>query len=143
MVAKQFLDEVGVRFLCTQLVNKMDIKIKSRITNVIDSDSTNEMAASAKAVYEFLIKSLENIGNFEFKTVLDLPTVGTPGTIYLTKEPSTDPNSRSYRRWIYIGGEWIDLGLTEANLSDVWYKSELVPITNQEIEDILDDVFGD
>jgi hypothetical protein len=42
----------------------------------------------------------------------------------------------------YISGEWVDLGFFEVDLSGYWSKTELVAMTNVEIQEVIDEVMG-
>jgi hypothetical protein len=136
MADKHFLDEVGLRFLVSQLMNKMNLKINSRMVNLVDVNSTDDKIPSAKAVYDALIEGLGGITGVSLEVVSELPSEGEPGVIYLIETGT----SGIYVQWVYIGGSWIELGTSEVNLDNYWSKDELEPITNADIQEILDEV---
>ena len=142
MAARYFLDDTGLRFLAEQLMNKMDLKINSRIVTVIDDQSTHDDIPSAKAVYDTLIAELQSITGIDFQVVTVLPATGEAGIIYLMNADPGNASSNVYVQWVYVGGQWLNLGTSEMDLDGYWSKDELEPISNGDILEILDEVFG-
>ena len=80
--------------------------------------------------------AIKDITSFEFVIVTTLPTTGNKGVIYLVPNTGTSPNA--YDEYIWLGSEkkYEKIGSTDINLSNYWSKTELVTITNEEIDNI-------
>jgi hypothetical protein len=89
-------------------------------------------------VYDLLTEALEGIVRLQLKAVDALPATGETNIIYLVKV-----DEDTYTQYIYVDGNWFDLGTTKIDLSGYWAKDELVALTNAEIQDVIDDVMGD
>jgi hypothetical protein len=80
---------------------------------------------------------LAGITTFSFEVVDALPSTGESNVIYLV-----DDGSGKYIMNAYINGAWVELGTTEIDLSNYWSKDDLEALTNNEIQEIIDDVMG-
>jgi hypothetical protein len=140
MANRYFLDETGLKFLVTQLMGKMDLKISSRMVTLINDESTHDDIPSAKSVYDTLIEGLSNITGVSFQVVETLPETGDAGVIYLIKDEPENESSSVYVQWVYVGEAWINLGSSEVDLENYWSKDELEPLSNSDIQEILDEV---
>jgi hypothetical protein len=125
----KFLNEEGLKYFAQ--------KTKINIVSQIDGDSTNSQIPGAKAVYDLLTDAVAGITKLEMRVVDSLPSVGEGNVIYLVE---ADPDT--YKQWVYTGGKWFDLGDVDIDLSGYWAKDELEAMTNQEIQDVLDEVMG-
>lgn len=143
MSNKKVLDTQGLLFLLNQLKDIVENAINSSITDELTENSPNDKVPNAAAVYQFVKDSIANMTHLNFKKVTELPAVGEPGIIYLVnKDSETVPDDATYTMYIYFEEEWTELGETKLNLSNYWNKDELDVISNEEIEEILQEVFG-
>lgn len=78
--------------------------------------------------------ALANITGIDFQVVSSLPTTGVKGTIYLTSNSGAEQNV--YDEYIYVNNKWEKIGTTEVDLSGYVQESDLVVITNAEIDEI-------
>jgi hypothetical protein len=134
----QFLDKDGLVYLLARINEMIEQAKQVDIIAEIDENSTNQQIPGAKAVYDLLTEGLEGIVRLQQKVVETLPPTGESNIIYLLK---VDGNT--YSLHIYTDGQWFDTGTTEVNLSDYWAKDDLVALTNDEIQEVIDDVMGD
>lgn len=94
------------------------------ITDAYTKTQTDAEIASAVA----------GITGISFEVVQTLPATGTPGTIYLVPNPQ---RANSYTEYIYVNNTWENLGSTDVDLSGYVQSSDLVAITNAEIDTII------
>jgi len=134
---KKFLDDAGLQYLVERLVELVEQKTQINIVSDIDDASTNQEIAGAKAVYDLLTSALQGITSLSMEVVTSLPSTGESNIIYLVKA-----DADTYTQYIYTGDQWFDLGVTEVNLSNYWLKDDLEPLTNTEIQTIIDDIIG-
>ena len=143
MAAKRyFLDETGLAYLVGRLLEKFGLTIDGRLVTLINDESTNDEIPTAKAVYSLLQSAMSEITTLSYELVVgdppELPTTGEAGKIYLM--PTEEGNV--YVQWIYVNDQWLELGSTDVDLSNYWDKDELEPISNADINDIVEDAFG-
>ena len=139
VITKKAIDKDGLIYLLNWLVGEIEQKTQLNISTGIDDTSTNQQIAGAQAVYELVQSALSGLVTLEMTVVEDLPTEGEPLTIYLLKI-SEDPEL--YSQNVFIDDKWMSLGSTEVDLSNYWAKDELVFLTNDEIQEIIDEVMG-
>ena len=78
---------------------------------------------------------LSGITGITFKKVDTLPTSGDAGTIYLVAH--SHGTNDSYDEYIYTDSAWEKLGNTDIDTTNFVLKSELVAITNTEIDNMV------
>lgn len=79
--------------------------------------------------------AISGITGISFEVVQTLPASGAAGTIYLVSNSGTGTNS--YDEYIWLTNKWEKIGTTDVDLSNYWNTSNLVAITNAEIDTIL------
>lgn len=79
--------------------------------------------------------ALSGITGISFEVVQSLPASGAAGTIYLLSNGGSSGNV--YDEYIYINQTWEKIGSTAVDLSNYWNTSNLVAITNAEIDTIV------
>ena len=131
----KYLDNDGLTYLMTRIKELIDQAKQVDLITAIDENSTNQQIPGAAAVYDLLTEALEGITAISMKVVDSLPGTGESNIIYLIEE-----DEDTYSLHIYSGGQWFDTGSTEINLSDYWKKSDLVAMTNTEIQAVIDEV---
>lgn len=96
----------------------------SQLTNDRNYQTATEVAASIAAA-EFL--------KFEKVDVLPDISVADTRTIYLV--PKADGLTGNYfEEWLVVSGAWELIGTTSIDLSNYWNKTELVAITNAQVD---------
>ena len=101
----------------------------------ISSSSTDTQYASAKCVYDTIQSAIGSVTGLNFEIVQTLPASGVAGTIYLVPNSGTAPNI--YDEYIWITNAFEKIGTTAVDLSGYVQKTEMVAITNAEIDTIV------
>ena len=129
-------------------------KVKALVSGIVvptkTSDLTNDsnfvQAATTLAGYGItdamtrsqittaINEAIAGVSGISFEVVQTLPQVGSTGTIYLV--PNSGSGQNIYDEYIYYNSAWEKIGSTDVDLSQYWSKSELVAITNNEIDTI-------
>lgn len=91
---------------------------------------------NASEVQGLINTALENITTFDFQVVNVLPTNGVKGVIYLVPNSGKSPNVYDEYIWLGVDKKYEKIGTTDINLNNYWSKTELVSITNEEIDNI-------
>lgn len=108
-----------------------DLSNKPTAVSEFTNDSGYQNASQVTAAINSAISGITGI---EFEVVQSLPVTGRTGTIYLVPNSGVAPNI--YDEYIYYSGSWEKIGSTAVDLSHYWNDSNLVPITNNEIDTI-------
>jgi hypothetical protein len=137
MAEKKFLEKDQLQYLLERLVEIIDQKTQINIITDIDNNSTNMQIPGAKAVYDLVVSAIAGTNHLTKKVVPILPAAGDENVLYLIPV-----DADTYRQWIYVDSQWFDFGTTDVNLSDYWAKDELKALTNDEVQEIIDDVMG-
>lgn len=95
------------------------------ITDAYTKTQTDSAIATAVA----------GITGISFEVVTSLPSTGVNGTIYLVSNSGSGQNS--YDEYIYVNNAWEKLGTTDVDLSGYVQTSDLVAVTNAEIDTIV------
>lgn len=96
--------------------------------------NTTQIATTA-FVGTAITNALSGITGISFEVVETLPASGAAGTIYLLSNGGTGTNV--YDEYIWVNNAWEKIGTTAVDLSNYWSKTDLVAITNAEIDTIL------
>ena len=134
------LDDNGLLFLLQQLKNKMD-EGRTAIDTAINASSTNDHAAGAKAVYDFVTAAIAGVSTFRAEIVNSLPSTGASNILYLVAKTSSE-SGNIYDEYLYIGGAWELIGSTGMDLSGYVKSSEMHALTNSEITAIIEQVWS-
>lgn len=110
--------------------------IKNGVTATTQTagDSSTKVATTA-FVGTAITNALAGITGIDFQVVTTLPTTGVKGTIYLVSNSGTGTNV--YDEYIYVNNAWEKIGTTNVDLSGYVQKTEMVAITNAEIDTIV------
>ena len=134
------LDDNGLLFLLQQLKIKMDAG-GITVDTAINASSTNDHAAGAKAVYDFVTAAIAGVSTFRAEIVASLPSAGASNILYLVPKTSSE-SGNVYDEYLYIGGAWELVGSTGMDLSGYVKSSEMHALTNSEITAIIDQVWS-
>lgn len=98
------------------------------------TDNSTKIATTA-----FVTSMIAQANTFSVMVVQTLPATGAQNTLYFV--PNSGTTGNVYDEYMYIidgsSGEWELLGTTEVDLSDYMRKTDMVSITNAEIDTIL------
>lgn len=110
--------------------------IPSAVTATTQAAGNNSTKIATTAfVGTAIANALAEITGIKFEIVQTLPTTGENGTIYLVSHGGTGTNI--YDEYVYVNNAWEKIGTTDIDLSGYVQKSELVSITNAEIDTIV------
>lgn len=119
--------------------NASHTHVKSQITDFPTglSEFTNDTGFQNSAQVQSAINSaIGSITHFYFQKVESLPPTGEDNVIYLV--PNTDPESQNlYDEFLYVDSAFEKIGETDIDLSNYWSKTDLVAITNGEIDNLF------
>ena len=94
---------------------------------------------SPQDVEDAIDEALADITGISFEVVQTLPATGDPGVFYLV--PNSGSGSNIYDEYIYTSNRWEKIGTTDVDLSGYVRTTDLVELTNTEIQNIWDGVF--
>lgn len=108
----------------------------NKVTSM-SSSSTDVQYPSAKCVYDAIQDAIGSITGLNFEIVQTLPTTGVAGTIYLVPNSGTAPNIYDEYVWLTSTSKFEKIGTTDVDLSGYVQASDMVAITNAEIDTIV------
>lgn len=95
------------------------------------------------ATTEFVMSAISGITGIDFQVVSSLPATGTTGTIYLVANgSSTTQNIYDEYIWLASSSSYEKIGTTQVDLSGYVQASEMLSITNTEIDTIVTNAFS-
>lgn len=126
-------------------LNGLGIASKSHThtkTDIVDfPTNVSEFANDKKYQTEEEIKSaigeaIGKISHFHFEKVVSLPEASgaKQNVIYLV------PNGEHYKEYLFLGDKFEEIGDTQIDLSEYLKTSELIEVTNEEIDTIISEV---
>ena len=130
------IDVIKVNGTAQGIVNKsVDIKVPTK-TSGLTNDSNFQTQSQVQALIN---SSLEGIAGIDFQVVSNLPSSGEKGIIYLISNGGDSPNVYDEYIWVTSGSSssFEKIGTTAVDLSRYWSKTELVSITNAEIDSVV------
>lgn len=130
--------EVNVQADWSVTTTTSDAYIKNKPTKV--SQFTNDSGfQNATQVQNAINAAIEDITGIEFQIVQTLPSTGEKGVIYLV--PNSGSGNDSYDEYIWITdgstSKFEKIGTTDVDLSGYVLYTDLVAITNSEIDTIV------
>ena len=130
--------EVNVQADWSVTTTTSDAYIKNKPTKV--SQFTNDSGfQNATQVQNAINAAIEDITGIEFQIVQTLPSTGEKGVIYLVPNSGSGNNSYDEYIWITNGStsKFEKIGTTDVDLSGYVLYTDLVAITNSEIDTIV------
>lgn len=107
-----------------------------------DSDVQSKIASALvdymtrSEINEAIVNAIKNTSKLRKEVVDVLPEVGEDDVIYLV--PSDNPSERDIKlEYLYINGEYEQIGSTMTDMDQYWSKEELSIMTPEELEEIL------
>lgn len=92
---------------------------------------------TASQVTEAINSAVGGITGLEYQIVSELPASGKKGTIYLISNSGTNPNA--YDEYIWVNTTFEKIGSTEVDLSGYLKTTDMVAITEEELELIFEE----
>ena len=99
------------------------------------ASTNNTQIATTAYVTSAITTAISGISGISFEIVSSLPATGDSGTIYLLSNSGTGTNV--YDEYIYVNNNWEKIGTTDVDLSNYVQTSDLIAITNAEIDTIV------
>lgn len=99
-----------------------------------EGTNTTQIATTA-FVTTAVATAIGSITGIKFEIVQTLPTTGENGTIYMVSHGGTGTNI--YDEYVYVNNAWEKIGSTDIDLSNYVQKTDMVSITNAEIDTIV------
>lgn len=130
--------EVNVQADWSVATDTSDAFIKNKPTKV--SDFTNDSNFQTQAqVQQAINNAIGQVTSLSFEIVEELPPTGVAGTIYLVSNSGSAPNIYDEYVWVTSGGSgsFEKIGTTDIDLSGYVLYTDLVAITNSEIDTIV------
>ena len=90
---------------------------------------------TASEVQTAINSAISGITGIDFQVVASLPATGTKGVIYLISNSGTGTNI--YDEYIWVTNRFEKIGTTEIDLSNYYNTTNLLALTNQEIDTII------
>lgn len=90
---------------------------------------------TASEVQTAINSAISGITGIDFQVVASLPATGTKGVIYLVSNSGTGTNI--YDEYIWVTDRFEKIGTTEIDLSNYYNTTNLLALTNQEIDTII------
>ena len=110
--------------------------IPSSVTATTQTAGNNSTKIATTAfVATAITNAISGITGISFEIVTTLPSTGNAGTIYLVSHGGTGTNI--YDEYIYVNNAWEKIGTTDVDLSGYVQTSDMVTITNAEIDTIV------
>lgn len=132
------LVESRIKAVDTKTLNKVD-KIDGKGLSTNDFTSAEKLkvaqAITGTEVDSKITAALNSITGVEFKIVTELPSTGSKGVIYLLSNGGSGNNAHD--EYIWVNDKFEKIGTTAVDLSGYLKKTDIVSITNEEIEEII------
>lgn len=122
-------------------VNGTAQTITSKAVNITVPTNNNQLTngagyQTASQVSALISSAIGDMTGIDFQVVTSLPTTGAKGVIYLISNSGENPNS--YDEYIWVNDTFEKIGTTAVDLSGYVQESDLVAITNAEIDALFE-----
>ena len=121
-------------------VNGVAQTITNKAVNIAVPTNNNQLTNGAgyqtsSEVQAAINNAISGITGIDFQVVESLPETGTKGVIYLVSNSGTGLNI--YDEYIWVTNRFEKIGTTEIDLSNYYNTTNLLALTNQEIDTII------
>lgn len=121
-------------------VNGVAQTITSKSVNIAVPTNNNQLTNGAgyqtsSEVQAAINNAISEITGIDFQVVESLPETGIKGVIYLVSNSGTGSNI--YDEYIWVTNRFEKIGTTEIDLSNYYNTTNLLALTNQEIDTII------
>lgn len=163
MATKKYLDNNGLAYLWQKIINNNPVVNDGTLTiqkngssvgtfsanqsststvNITVPTNNNQLTNGAgyqtsAQVQSAINEALAGITGVEFQVVASLPATGENGVIYLVSNSGSGQNVYDEYIWLESQSKFEKIGTTDVDLSGYQLSSELVAITNAEIDTIV------
>ena len=128
-MATKYVDDNGLLYFWQKIKNKFALKATTLAGyGITDGMTATEINAAIQT-------AIGGITGISYEIVQALPQTGEPGVIYLVSNSGSGTNV--YDEYIYTNGAFEKIGSTDTDLSGYVQESDLVAITNGEIDTIV------
>ena len=126
------IEKVSVNSTPLTITNKgVNIVVPTKVSQVTNDSGYQ----TASQVSNAITKAIEGIASgFKYEVVTTLPTTGKEGTIYLKANSGSGQNI--YDEFIWINSKFEQLGTKQIDLSGYMKKTDMVALTQSEIDAI-------
>lgn len=104
-------------------------------TAATGTDTTQ--AASTAFVNASITEALKDFTTIDIQIVEALPTTGKKGVFYFVKITTSETDNQ-FEEYVWVNEKWEKLGTAQVDLSGYLKKTDLTPISNEEIKTIID-----
>lgn len=129
MATKKYVDDNGLLYFWT----KLKLYFAQKATTLAGYGITDAMTSTE--VQTAINTAISGISGISYEIVQALPQTGSAGTIYLISNSGSGTNI--YDEYIYTNGAFEKIGSTDVDLSGYVQTSDLVAVTNTEIDTIV------
>ena len=110
---------------------------KTEVDSAMSNTSTNPV--QNKVIVAAIAAAVGSITGIRFQKVIELPTTGENGVIYLVAHEHGTGDSYDEFIWLSDTSTFEKIGTTDIDLSGYMLKTDMVAITNSEIDDMFVD----
>lgn len=118
----------------TPVLKTVDVTVPTKTSDILN-DSGYQDSAQVQALINSAIAGITGI---EFVVVEQLPASGEAGKIYFLSNAGSAPNVYDEYIWLSASSTWEKIGTTEVDLSSYWNEENLVALTTERIDEIID-----
>ena len=125
------IDVIKVNGTTQTITNKtVDITVPTN-NNQLTNGAGYQTASDVSTAINTAIGGITSI---DYQVVQTLPASGVKGTIYLVSNSGTGTNI--YDEYIWVNNAWEFIGTTAVDLSNYLQDSDVIPLTNSEIDSV-------
>ena len=128
--AKGYLTSVPTEYVTDTELTGKGYQTSAQVNSVI----TSKGYQTASQVQTLINNAVSGITGIEFSVVSQLPSTGKKGIIYLVSNGGKTKNI--YDEYIWVTDEFEKIGTTEVDLTPYLKKTDMVEISNSEIDAI-------
>lgn len=132
MAQYNYLDKNGLLYLWAKL--KATFATISSVPTAVSQLTNDSNYQTGTQVSTAIAQAVGSIATIQFQIVSQLPTTGSSNIVYLV--PATS-GTNTYDEYIYVNNAWEQIGTTACDLTGYVQASDLVAITNAEIDVIV------
>lgn len=127
------IETIKVNGVVSPITDKqVDIKVPTSNSELLNGEGYQTWEQVTQAISE----AISGITDFDYEIVETLPTTGQKGTIYFLKFDENDETNK-YQEYLFINGKWEKIGKTDVDLTGYLKDTDLVPISNIEIDEMF------
>lgn len=121
----------GNELVGNKTLSQLGINIPTNISS-LTNDSGYQTSSQVQSA---ITSAIAGVSQIDYQVVTQLPTSGKKGTVYLLS--NTDSGDNTFDEYIYVNNKFERLGSKQIDLSGYLLKSDIAPIGNTEIDQLL------